>query len=211
MAKTSTMAVNTFVDGDGVVHVNDIYLSSGQIAMSTGKTAYATIIECAVRTRLGELALDAEQGLPYFETVFQSASLTPDFEAALRSRIEELYFVSEVVDLTTEFDRSRSVIDYSATIRTVDGDTITISNGIGARAFINDLIGTGGGGSMQQLIQNGQFFLPVHKRDGIQYYRLLTDDVDPDNGVQPAISEEIYTKNPTTGNFEEVSQSVTQP
>ena len=205
MANTSTMAVNTFVDGNGVIHVNDIFLSSGQIAMSTGKPAYATIIECAVRTRLGELPLDTDQGLPYFETVFQSSRLTPDFEAALRSRIASLYFVEEVTSLKTEFDRNRSALSYEATVRTVDGEDLTVSKSVGARTIINDIIGTGGG-SMNELIRDGQFYLPVRKENGVQYYRILTDSEDPDNGVQPAISEELFRKNPTTGAFEEVQQ-----
>lgn len=205
MAKTSTMAVGTFVDGDGAVHVNDIFLSSGQIAMSTGKTAFATIIECAVRTRLGELPLDTGQGLPYFETVFQSSRLMPEFEAALRSRIASLYFVEDVTSLKTEFDRSRGSLLYEATVRTVEGDELTVSNSVGARTIINDIIGAGGG-SMSELIRDGQFYLPVHKSNGVQYYRILTDSEDPDNGVQPAISEELFRKNPTTGAFEEVKQ-----
>lgn len=205
MANTSTMAVKTFVDGNGVVHVNDIFLSSGQIAMSTGKPAYATIIECAVRTRLGELPLDTEQGIPYFETVFQSSRLTPDFEASLRSRITSLYFVDGITSLKTEFDRSRSALLYEITVRTVDGEDVTVSNTVSARTIVSDIIGTGGG-SMNELIKDGQFYLPVHKDDGVQYYRILTDYDDPDNGVQPAISDELFRKNPTTGAFEEVQQ-----
>ena len=203
MATVTTVPAETFVDENGIVHVNDIRAVNGRLVMTSGKAAHANIIECAVRTRLGELPLDTEQGIPYFETVFQSSRLTPEFESALRSRIEELYFVEEVVDLSTEFDRDRSTVNYTATVRTVDGDVITLSNAIGNRPLVSDLIGAGGG-SMEQLVKDGQFYLPVHKTNGVQYYRVLTDSYDPDNGVQPAISDELFRRNPTTGAFEEV-------
>lgn len=205
MAKVVTVPSTTFVDSKGWIHVNDIQVANGRLVTTTGKAAYANIIECAVRTRLGELPLDKGQGIPYFETVFMSSRLTPDFEASLRQRIEDLYFVESVVSLETEIKSATHVISYTAVIKTVDGDVMDATGGIGQQAFINDLIDSGGG-QMNNLIQNGQFYLPVHKDDGIQMYRLLTDSVDPDNGVQPAISEELYKKNPTTGNFEEVAQ-----
>ena len=79
MATVTTVPAKTFVDGD-VIHVNDIQVANGRLVTVSGKEAYANIIECAVRTRLGELPLDAEQGIPYFETVFQTARLTPRVE-----------------------------------------------------------------------------------------------------------------------------------
>ena len=206
MATTSTMSADTWVDGKGV-HVNDISLTSGQITMASGKSAYACIIECAVRTRLGELPLDSEQGIPYFETAFQSSRLISDFEESLRSRIEELYFVEEVASLDTDFDREKGVLRYTASIRTTDGEDLTVSSGIGRKAYLEDIVIPEGGGNMQNLIQDGKFYLPVHIDNGVQKYRMLTDYEDPDDpdfGVQPAISEELYKKNPATGRFEEV-------
>lgn len=206
MAKTSTMSVSTWVDGDGVLHVNDISLTSGQIAMSSGKAAYSTIIECALRTRLGELPLDTEQGIPYFETVFQSSRQIPSFEADLRARIEELPFVEEVGVLETEFDRDKGVLRYSVKVVTTDGDEVSVSGGIGDKAYLDEIVLPEGGTNMQNLVQDGKFYLPVRIEDGVQKYRMLTDYYDPDNGVQPAISEEVYKKNAATGKFEEVPQ-----
>lgn len=205
MAKKNTIATDTWIDGDGTLHVNDIFLSGGQIAMSSGSEAYASIIESAVRTRAGELPLDTGQGIPYFETVFQSPDMIPDFEAAIRSRIEELYFVDGVTSLVTEFDRGSGILRYTVTVETVGDGEVTVEGGLGRRAFAIDLMPTGGG-SMNDLVQDGQFYLPVHKTDGVQYYRILTDAQEPGDCVQPAISEELFKKNPATGKFEEVSQ-----
>ena len=131
MATTTTFACKTWADGEGS-HVNDIFLSSGQIAMATGKDAYRTAIECAIRTRLGELPLDTEQGIPYFETVFQSSRLVSDFEAALRARIEEFTFVEEVEEISTNFDRVRGVLSYSVTVSTTDGGEIVAEDSFDA-------------------------------------------------------------------------------
>lgn len=199
-----TVTSSTFVDKD-VVHVNDIRVVNGTFATATGTAAYANIIECVIRTRLGELPLDTGRGIPYFETVFQSSRLVGDFEDALRKRVEDLYFVEEVVSVETSLDRERGVLSYTAVIRIADGEEIDVSGSVGERAFINDLIASGGS-SMKELVKDGRFYLPVHLDNGIQMYRILTDSVDPDNGVQPAISDELFKKNPTTGAFEEVQQ-----
>lgn len=131
MSQVSTFSATSWVDENGT-HINDISLSSGQIAMATGKDAYRTAIECAIRTRLGELPLDIEQGIPYFETVFQSSRLVSDFEAALRARIEEFTFVDEVEEISTNFDRARSVLSYSVTVSTTDGGEIVAEDSFGA-------------------------------------------------------------------------------
>ena len=208
MAKKNTIATDTWIDGDGTLHVNDIFLSGGQIAMSSGSEAYASIIESAVRTRAGELPLDTGQGIPYFETVFQSPNMIPDFEAAIRSRIEELYFVDGVTSLVTEFDRNSGVLRYTVKVETTDGGSVTVESGIGRNAYMGDIV-LPEGGNMQNLVQDGKFYLPVHIDNGVQKYRLLTDYEDPDDpdyGVQTAISQELYKKNPMTGRFEEVPQ-----
>ena len=205
MAGIVTVPSKTFVDEDNTIHVNDIQVANGRLVTATGKEAYANIIECAVRTRLGELPLDAEQGIPYFETVFQTSRKTNEFAEYLRQRIAELYFVERVVSVKTEIDPKRNVLSYTAVVTTVDGDTFEAAGAIGSQSFVNDLIESGGG-EMNNLVQNGQFYLPVHKDNGVQMYRILTDSDDPDNGVQPAISEEMYKRNPATGGFEEVPQ-----
>ena len=208
MASRSTIAADTWIDGNGNVHVNDIHLSGGTFAMRSGREAYSEIIESAVRTRVGELPLDTAQGIPYFETVFQSTNKIPDFESAIRARIEELYFVEGVTSLATDFDRENGVLRYTVTVETTDGESVTVESGIGRNAYLGDIV-LPEGGNMQNLVQDGRFYLPVHIDNGVQKYRMLTDyedPEDPDYGVQTAISNELYKKNPATGRFEEVAQ-----
>lgn len=142
MAQVSTFSATTWdeertVTESGVKttevihHVNDISLSGGQIAMARGKDAYRTVIECAIRTRLGELPLDSGQGIPYFETVFDSSRKIGDFENALRARIEELDFVDGVESLETSFDRERGVLSYTLKVTTADGEAITATGSAG--------------------------------------------------------------------------------
>lgn len=202
------MSAQTFVDNEGTVHVNDIFLSGGQIAMSSGMNAYETVIGCALRTRLGELPLDSEQGIPYFETVYQSPRQISDFEDAIRARIEELPFVQNVSSLSTDFDREKGVLHYTLTAKTTDGEDVNVSGGLGKNAYLEDIV-IPEGGNMQNLIQDGKFYLPVHIDNGVQKYRVLTDYQDPEDpgyGVMSTISQELYKKNPATGKFEEVSQ-----
>ena len=147
MASRSTIAADTWIDGNGNVHVNDIHLS---------------------------------------ETVFQSTNKIPDFESAIRARIEELYFVEGVTSLATDFDRENGVLRYTVTVETTDGESVTVESGIGRNAYLGDIV-LPEGGNMQNLVQDGRFYLPVHIDNGVQKYRMLTDyedPEDPDYGVQ---------------------------
>ena len=72
---------------------SDIFLTpDGQLAMCDGKTCQAQVIEAAIRTVTGELQLDVEQGIPYFDTVFLRATEEDAWADEVTRRILEFSF-----------------------------------------------------------------------------------------------------------------------
>lgn len=66
---------------------NDIYLDgAGNLAMSKEQDALANIVLNVFRTNYGELQFNADDGIPYFATIFNNAPNVRMFEAFLRDR-----------------------------------------------------------------------------------------------------------------------------
>lgn len=99
---------------------NDIYLdSNGNLALSSGLQAILENCSQAAKTRLGELVLNTQQGIPYFTTLFIGVPLVEAFNAALTSAWLAVNGVLEVLSVVTT--QSGNTFFYTATIRTSAG------------------------------------------------------------------------------------------
>lgn len=79
---------------------NDLYLGPQDVlVLVTGVEAVKFAAEQAVRTLLGEMALAADQGLPYFEALWTGTPNLQWFEAALRQTILAVADVQSIVAL----------------------------------------------------------------------------------------------------------------
>lgn len=176
---------------------NDVFLIGGQLAMSYGRAAYAVAIDSAIKTQRGELQLDVVEGIPYFETVFQSPVYAEQWKANVERRVNSFPFVKSIVDFEYEVDFRNHVLKYDMTIET-DLGNITVND----INFKTSTISAGGGegGDMANLIQNGEFYLPVYLENGTQVYRKLTQFVSEELGVTTELSNETYIKD-GNGNF----------
>lgn len=106
---------------------NDIYIDgAGNLALVTGVTAVLQTCEHVVKTILKEMVFAQNQGMPYFETVWNGTPSTDPFDAAFRLRIAQVPDVTGIVDL--EITQVADSFTYTATISTIYG-TGTISNG----------------------------------------------------------------------------------
>lgn len=102
---------------------NDLFLNiNGNISIS--RDVQAVLENCAhiVKVRLGEVALNTDQGIPYFETVWNGVPNLIQFESAVRSALLQIEDVIEVVSFKT------SIVDdaltYLAVIRTIYGEGV---------------------------------------------------------------------------------------
>ena len=103
---------------------NDLYLGAdGNIAVASGLDGVLQACQTAVKARRGEMVLDVESGIPYFETAFPGAYNVAQFEAAIRATI---LAVSGVRDTAVVAVASGNLLSYTATIVT-DFGTGTIN------------------------------------------------------------------------------------
>lgn len=172
---------------------NDIYLVDGatrmELALATDKNAYAYIIGDAIRTVRGEIQLDTDIGIPYFDTVFDRTQKINIWKHYVEKKILSYNFVTGISDFNVNILDDGEVLSYDMIVETVDGEVSVTSV---------DPVGTGGGGGggcdMCGLIQNGIFYMPVALRDGVQIYRQLKE-YNLDGAVTTELSEETYIKN----------------
>ena len=104
---------------------NDIRIGSdGQFATVDGLDAYSTVIADVVRTVRGELQLDTERGVPYFETVFKSVNGIDIWKNDVRKRVLEFPFVKSVDSFDVSYANRK--LEYAMRLTTDAGDvTVT--------------------------------------------------------------------------------------
>lgn len=109
--RTQTFAVNA---------ANDMYVDEfGNLAIVYDLQAVLQICEHVAKTRLGEVALSVNEGIPYFQTVWNGMPNFQQFEAALRQAFFGVTGVIEVVSLGVS--QTGNILNYTAVIRTVYG------------------------------------------------------------------------------------------
>lgn len=114
--KTFNQTKNTF----------DIYIDSktGQFAEVEGVDAYSLIIASAIRNCRGEIQLDVERGVPYFETVFKSTNGIDIWKNDVRKRVLEFPFVKSIDSFEVSYANRK--LEYTIRLTTDVGDvTIT--------------------------------------------------------------------------------------
>lgn len=110
--------------------VDDLYVDDeGNIAIVFDLQAVLQACKQAALTRLGEMVLQTDQGIPYLEAVFVGVPNLLAFESALRTAWLATQGVVSVTNLTTKQNNSTITgtsittigISYTATILTVFG------------------------------------------------------------------------------------------
>lgn len=114
-----TLSCNVNNNITGVAN-NDIYLNDlGNISLSSGIQAILENCAQAAKTRLGEIVLNTNIGIPYFTTLFVGVPLVEPFNASLRAAWLAVEGVIEVLSLVTT--REGNTFMYTAVIRTIEG------------------------------------------------------------------------------------------
>ena len=105
----------------GVNAQNDIYLGAdGNMVVATDLQAVLETCAHVAKTQLGEVVLNLEEGVPFFETVWRNTANVAQFEAYLRATLEAVPGVTEVQQLDVTVDNN--VLSYVATIVTIYGE-----------------------------------------------------------------------------------------
>ena len=91
------------------------------ISFNTGKQAYADIIGDTIRTVCGELQLDVNRGVPYFETVFKSVNGIDIWKNDVRKIVNGLSFVKSIVSFDVSWDPLNRKLNYEMVVETDEG------------------------------------------------------------------------------------------
>lgn len=108
--------------GIDVNETNDIYLdSNGNLALCKDIQAVKVAVSCATKTNYGEIVLDTQAGIPYFETIFTAH---PDIELWKTYMKEAILKVPKVIGINafkTYIDYQKSLLKYAVIINTEYG------------------------------------------------------------------------------------------
>ena len=92
------------------------------LSFNTGKQAYADIIGDTIRTVVGELQLDVNRGVPYFETVFKSVNGIDIWKNDVRKIMNGLSFIKSIVSFDVSWDPVSRRLNYEMVVETDDGE-----------------------------------------------------------------------------------------
>ena len=92
------------------------------LSFNTGKQAYADIIGDTIRTVSGELQLDVNRGVPYFETVFKSVNGIDIWKDDVRKIMNGLSFVKSIVSFDVSWDPVSRKLNYEMVVETDEGE-----------------------------------------------------------------------------------------
>lgn len=100
---------------------NDIGIRNRDFAFAEGKRAYGAILEAAVLTVKGELIYNVNEGIPCFDTAFESPIYLRVWASRVQDRIKRFPFVKDIVSFTYDFDADAGKVEYKAEIETDEG------------------------------------------------------------------------------------------
>lgn len=89
--------------------------------MVDGKDAHAQTIEAAILTVKGELQYDTENGIPYFDTIFQNPNKIDLWRAYVIKRVREFTWVNDILSFDVSYDYKNQSVKYDMTVVTDEG------------------------------------------------------------------------------------------
>lgn len=101
---------------------NDLYIATnGKLAIASELSALSQVCEHVVKTTLGELILQGDEGIPNFQLIWNGAPNIAQAENSIREALLNVDGVLDVPELTAFV--SNNIFSYSATIKTIYGGT----------------------------------------------------------------------------------------
>lgn len=98
----------------------DMYLTGGNVTLLSGADAVGQDCVTAMRTVIGEMQYEIQNGMPYFQTAFNRYDPFA-FEAAARGVIGAVVGVDSITAFTVQV--IGNALTYTATIETIYGPT----------------------------------------------------------------------------------------
>ena len=109
----------TLAQSSDNLSINDLTIdANGVLSVVDGKLSYADIISDVIRTLKGEILLAPDVGIDYFGTIFKSIARLNIWKFHVRSSIEALDFVTNIVSFDANYNTRTKVLTYKLTVAT---------------------------------------------------------------------------------------------
>lgn len=108
--------------GIALDETNDIYLDSdGNLALCRDIEAVKTSVACETKTNYGEVILNTNLGIPYFETIFTAHPDIELWKSYMKETILRIPKVLGIIAFKTYIDYQKSLLKYTVVINTEYG------------------------------------------------------------------------------------------
>ena len=106
----------------GIIN-NDIAIDENthDFKMVNNAEACAVVLKSAVSTVLGEIQLNTNLGVPYFDTAFVNPNKIPNWKMEVENVVRRFDFVRNILSFTYEFDSSTKYLNYKLLVLTIYG------------------------------------------------------------------------------------------
>lgn len=101
---------------------NDIFLdNNGNLALCRDIEAVKTAVSCETKTNYGEVILNTNLGVPYFETIFTAHPDIELWKSYMKEAILRVPKVLGILAFKTYIDYQKSLLKYTVVINTEYG------------------------------------------------------------------------------------------
>lgn len=108
--------------GIALDETNDIYIdSNGNLVLCKDIEAVKTAVSCATKTNYGEVILNTNLGIPYFETIFTAHPDIELWKSYMKETILRIPKVLGIIAFKTYIDYQKSLLRYAVVINTEYG------------------------------------------------------------------------------------------
>lgn len=109
----------TLAQSSDNLSVNDLTIdANGVLSVVDGKLSYADIISDVIGTLKGEILLDPDVGIDYLGTIFKSIARLNIWKFYVRSSVEALDFVTNIVSFDADYNTRTKLLTYKLVVAT---------------------------------------------------------------------------------------------
>lgn len=120
MAILETDPLDILLDDDGDIIVDPVV----GITFVSGLDGVAQLVKIALRLFRGEWFLDLDAGVPYFQSILGKKYDAVALRAEIVTAVMGVPCVTEIIELTLDFDGETRTASVSVSLRTQFGDTV---------------------------------------------------------------------------------------
>ena len=108
---------------------NDLVITGGKITQVSGAAEVAQRVKLHLKRLLGEWFLNTTMGMAWYQSLLGGKNVNA-VKLAVRNEMNNVYGVSQISEISIDFDRATRTVSLSATFTTIfatEAETIAVS------------------------------------------------------------------------------------